>query len=290
MMVKEKKVFKHGMTDKVPYLVSVLLMLFGFIFAHILDGKIAGLLGIDENTAVYDNINTAGCILLSICLMLLFTRWFYPEFEGFFKKDGLKEGFLYATPFFVFWAVWYFIELMIGKVIYNGDAIGGIIAGFNPGFAEEVAFRGLAVTVLLRSINKEHRIFVAPVFVGVLFGGIHFLNLTAGEPPLLVALTACFATVVGVSLGVIYTLSGNIWVVIVAHSLYDAVSFIFPHPQEGPDWSIMVDLVAMIVLTIFYIVVLVRKKDETLALWRRKWNYKEVQSPEPIPGAEDESL
>ncbi|MCR4904257.1 MAG: CPBP family intramembrane metalloprotease [Butyrivibrio sp.] len=274
-MKKEKKVFKHGAVEKVPYLVAFFLMIFGFLFPHILGDRTAEIFGYQEGSAMALYVNTMANILLSMVLLLLFTRWFYPEFKGFFKseKGEFKKAFMLSIPFFAFWIIWYMIQLIAGISYWGGYVAESVVSGFNAGVIEEVAFRALAVTLLLRNIKKESRVIAAPIFVGILFGLMHFLNLTSGQNPVKVCFTAVFAIAVGIILGDIYVLSGNLWMVIIAHGLYDAIVELLPHIEEdGFEWINYIDVAGMVIMAICYVVFLVKKKNETHALWNQKWN------------------
>ncbi len=274
-MKTEKKIFKHYIVDKVPFFVAIILSILGYFLPHILDSTIAGILGpIGENLLSYFVTNIID-ILLSTVLLILFTRWFYPEFSGFFKseKGEFNDAFKLSLPFFIFWIIWFSIELIVGFLKPEGNVVKCILSGLNAGFIEEVAFRGLPVTLLLRNINKKSRVFVAPLFIGICFGAMHLFNLTAGEDPIKVYVTVVFAVAAGIVFGVIYAITGNLWVIILAHAIYDTATFICdPVEMDGFPWSNVVDITIMIVLAIIYIVILTKKKDESYTLWRKKWN------------------
>ncbi len=271
-MKTEKKIFKHVIADKAPFFAAIILLLLGFILPNMVSNAVLDALGIGEGNSLLHVVNSIVSIIVSTCLLLLFTRWFYPEFIGFFKFEPgeFTNALKISVPFFVFWAIWYSVQLITGMLHPDGNALLAIISGFGVGFVEEIAFRGLPVALLLRNINKRSRIFTAPLFIGIIFGAVHLLNFTSGHDPEEVYLTAIFAIAIGIIFGAIYVLSGNLWILILAHSIYDAASFLFI-PNEGFEWTNYFDISVMVVLAVIYIVVLVKKKDDALAIWSKKW-------------------
>ncbi len=149
------------------------------------------------------------------------------------------------------------------------------LSGFPAGVTEEIAFRGLATTTLLRKYRSEKIVWLPGVLVGVLFGAVHFLNITAGEDPIIVLLTVIFAIGGGLVFGAIYTMCGNLWPVIFAHGLYDSVSFSI---LEDPNATIEIGLFAylqigiMTVVGILALITLIKKRRSVSSLWHRKWN------------------
>jgi membrane protease YdiL (CAAX protease family) len=91
-------------------------------------------------------------------------------------------------------------------------------AGFTLliGFVEEVYFRGLMLQAL-----KPRGMWQATVFISLLFGMSHALNLFAGAAPLYTLLQLGYATAFGLAFAALVWVTGLIWPVIVAHALTD---------------------------------------------------------------------
>ena len=81
------------------------------------------------------------------------------------------------------------------------------------------------MTTLQRKFRSEKNIWIPGFLIGILFGLVHLLNITAGEDPVIVLLTSLFAAGAGILFGSVYTSCGNLWPVIIGHGLYDSVSF-----------------------------------------------------------------
>ena len=112
------------------------------------------------------------------------------------------------------------------------------------------------------------------VLVGILFGSVHFTNITAGEDPLIVLLTVIFAIGAGILFGSIYTMCENLWPVIIAHGVYDSVSFSIIEDASAPveiGLFTYLQIGIMFAVGILATVVLWKKRKEASELWNRKW-------------------
>jgi uncharacterized protein len=94
----------------------------------------------------------------------------------------------------------------------------GLLAAL-AGVAEEVLFRGVVQTALYRVLEEPVAILVA----GAIFGLAHFVSSTY----------ALLAALVGVYLGAVFLLSGNLLAPILAHALYDFVALIALDSRYG---------------------------------------------------------
>ena len=92
-----------------------------------------------------------------------------------------------------------------------GASIGGIVLlSFMAGIGEEALFRGVIQTALAGRLPGWTAVGIG----ALLFGAAHWLTLSY----------AVLAGVIGVYLGVVFLLTGNLFVPIVAHALYDVVA------------------------------------------------------------------
>jgi uncharacterized protein len=109
------------------------------------------------------------------------------------------------------------------------DELGPLLAGrsllqlgllaFLAGVAEEVLFRGVMQTALDRALREPIAVLVA----GAIFGLAHFVTSTY----------ALLAALVGVYLGGVFLVSGNLLAPILAHALYDFVALIALDSRHG---------------------------------------------------------
>ena len=78
----------------------------------------------------------------------------------------------------------------------------------------------------------------------------------------------------GIVFGSIYTLCGNLWPVIIAHSVYDSVSFSILEDASAPvEFGLFtyLQIGIMFAVGILATVVLWKKRKEASELWKRKW-------------------
>ena len=93
------------------------------------------------------------------------------------------------------------------------------------GLGEELLFRGVLQTVLAGAVGLG----LAVALTSIVFGLAHFISFTY----------AAYATVVGVYLGVLLIVFGNLLVPVVAHAAYDFLALVylvyFRPPAAGFD-------------------------------------------------------
>lgn len=81
------------------------------------------------------------------------------------------------------------------------------------GMGEELFFRGWLQTLL---VNK-FEVWLGILIVSAIFGLAHYLSLTY----------AIYAGLTGLYLGVIYQISGNLYIVMIMHALYDFIALVY---------------------------------------------------------------
>ena len=260
---------KHSVAEKAPWIIAILAILVGMFGIVLVTSPVSLLVGIMDMstvTVIYDLLS----ILIALILLALYIRWFRPEYEGDFHTRGTGRAWKLLLPFLLFWGIWGLIK---STVISYCDEIGidAVANGFRAGFVEEITYRGIAVSILLRKYHDRHNIWIPSVSVAVLFGLTHLMNLTAGEDLLIVLLTAVFATALGVYLGVVYTLSGNLWLIALVHTAYDIWSFAI-NVDALPDWLGVAEILITAALAVWSLFYLKRHSEEGSRLWSRRWN------------------
>ena len=60
-----------------------------------------------------------------------------------------------SIPLIIFWMVWLSGKAALGFVDHYAPDLEAILKGFRPGVCEETIFRGIAVALLLKKIQKE---------------------------------------------------------------------------------------------------------------------------------------
>ena len=190
-------------------------------------------------------------------------------FSGAFKKGNFLRGILCILPYlgvqlFTMWVVF-------SKMMVNTDAVWqpwyqivyGLFAVFGVGFREECIYRATIQNVLAKKYaNSVKGIWITVMISSIIFGLSHAPNLFFGVAPLAVLIQIVKASAVGLLFGAVYLRSGNIWVLILVHTLTDTVSLaqsIFLQnvtdvdlmSQQSFSWIAVVFELAYIGITIF---------------------------------------
>lgn len=216
-----------------------------------------------------------GVIVISMLMWVLFERWYYPEYDGSMHIKGISRGFRYAAPVILFMIVYRIFKFSVGfEKMYPID-LDSILRGCRPGFNEEIFFRGIAVTILLRKYKNSNKIWFPAVITGVLFGLTHLTNIESLEELKYLSVGIIFATICGILFGVIYTLAGNLWGLIFTHSLYDIFSNIFESTDAMPDAVVFIEVFIFFLFMIGYLYYLHKHRDKAKELWNQKWKVPE---------------
>ena len=129
------------------------------------------------------------------------------------------------------------------------------------GFFEELAFRGCAFMLLLKSRRKSRgKIFLAIFLSSVVFGLIHFVNLFFGASPLSVLLQIGYSALIGALCSMVLLLTRNIWLCVILHATYNFCGGIIESYGSGNQWTlpeiIFTTVIAIIVGVYFLILFL----------------------------------
>ena len=147
------------------------------------------------------------------------------------KKNGfiktLKAGaFLFVLQVFAFITIISYYSTTEG--IRWKDTF-SIIIGFlsivGVGFREELLFRGIIANALANKYwYDKQNIWKATIISGVLFGLAHLSNLFTGANYQSVLVQTVVAAVLGIYLTAVYYRGGNIWALILIHTITDMAS------------------------------------------------------------------
>ena len=101
-----------------------------------------------------------------------------------------------------------FADLSVGQLM---------LLSLAAGIGEELLFRGLVQAGVIAWIGPPNGLFAGLVLASVIFGVCHWLT----------TMYAILATLVGLYLGWLFLISGNLLTPIVAHALYDFVALVY---------------------------------------------------------------
>lgn len=104
-----------------------------------------------------------------------------------------------------------------------------LFQGTFSGLGEEFLFRGLVQSGLNNSLPMQIRLGTVNIGIGtiltaVFFGGLHLLNVWDGEPVAIAVVQASFGCLVGLSLGIGYERTNNLWGAVITHNVANVVN------------------------------------------------------------------
>lgn len=288
---RRKRVRRHRLLNR-PILGTVLLMLWGMMiltsFGNGLD------LVAKEHSAGY--LGGGWTALFALLGLLIHRIHFRGEFNGNIKAKNFGIGMLLILPTMIFVAT-NLLEADM-SALTPGYVLFALLAGMGPGLMEEVTFRGLALSNLMRVWNNERKIPLNVTFTALLFGLVHLGNILAGAGVIVSAVQSVYAFGTGVLFGAVYVRTGNLLPCMVAHTLVDFTAFLNPELAEAG--GVMTDTgfePAMLLLAavgigfavLGYYYLRPAKRAEILELWGEKWKKPEEEPlPEDVPAVEAE--
>lgn len=288
MEKKESKRTMHRFVTRKPVLASVLLSLLGVIFIPAGPLLFKAPLAAAGSLAAFDWIfGLIGLFVFTGIFLLLYKKWFSPEFSGMLNGN-LSEGFFLLLPFAAYWAI-----SLVYTFIFRRDTLafhmsGSIIeTSVIAGVMEEFCFRGLIITTLLRQWRKKDKFLQAAIVSGIVFGLIHALNATAGANPLRTLFQVFDAGFLGVFLAANYMRCGSIVPVMVAHVLHDIVAIGMASDVAengiitgGISFDNIFDSILSLGLCVAGIYMLRSDKiKEIRQVWDKKWTNIEHEEP-----------
>ncbi|SCY57818.1 CPBP family intramembrane glutamic endopeptidase [Butyrivibrio sp. INlla14] len=267
----DRKSRNHSICEKTPYIAVIL----SIIIPSILSG-IGGSIGV----AISENAGNIGVCLFAIIAMLIFWRWFSPEFKGFVKPEApAKDICIVMIPFVVLLVFTVIEPLLFYHSFYFNPSLNAAIMGITAGFGEETMFRLLSLAIVMRYVRKERR-FSAIIILAVIFGLSHAGNLTQGADLVMTASQIFHSTFLAFLLTAIYLGTGSVIFPIFAHGLYDFICFTTDPLVSGEgiltqQYSMGRLLYEFIVVVIIGIIALYLISKNKLAksneIWSVKW-------------------
>ena len=132
------------------------------------------------------------------------------------------------------------VSLAMGDCSFGGS-VGDILffafSCFCVGFFEELAFRGCALMLLLKSRTATKlKIFMAIFWSSVVFGAVHLVNIFTASPGAVI-LQIGYSALIGALCCTVLLETGNIWLCVFTHALYNFAGGVIPTFGEGTIWT-----------------------------------------------------
>lgn len=220
-----------------------------------------------------------GSVLGGFLCLHIHRNWFRDEFDGSLSARNFGMGFLMLLPSLIF------MVLNLMSVSYRELSLTTVLAamcmGAGPGVLEEVAFRGLAGSNMMRVWRDEKKIPVAVTLTAVVFGAVHLLNIFAGAGQAVSIVQTVYAIGAGVLFGAVYFRTGSLLPSMLVHTLVDGTAFLNADlmstggvlMEEGFDpMNLLLIVVGIGFAVLGFWYVRPAKRQEILDLWAKKWN------------------
>ena len=132
------------------------------------------------------------------------------------------------------------VSLAMGDCSFGGS-VGDILlfafSCFCVGFFEELAFRGCALMLLLKSRTATKlKIFMAIFWSSVVFGAVHLVNIFTASPGAVI-LQIGYSALIGGMCSLVLLETKNIWICVFIHALYNFAGGVVPRFGEGMIWT-----------------------------------------------------
>lgn len=288
-MSKEDKVRKHKLSKNkslIPVLLVTLLMIIGYfvlsqsILSFPIGIPVSIIFGIDDTDAVTSLCSCFGGLLM----LFFFYWWFRPEYQ--WKPRNTAFAFKAAAPILLYWFIYYVVlfTAAAGHLTFGLERVtfGSIVFAVSAGICEEMAFREVGISYLKRQLSGNKWNLFILIFTSVIFGVTHLSNVIALSVPLWARMMQVFGTLFfGFFLGALFLRTGNIWVCILTHTVYDILPNIFMSKMDVDFttyiWGWMIVGQALLAIWGLYLI-RKAKQPEIASLWNEKWIINESEA------------
>ena len=280
-MSNEVKVRKHKLSKNkslIPVLLVTLLMIIGYfvlsqtILSFPVGIPVSIIFAIDDTDAVTSICSCFGGLLM----LFFFYWWFRPEYR--WKPRNTAFAFKAAAPILLYWFIYYVVlfTAAAGHLTFGVERVtfGSIVFAFSAGICEEMAFREVGISYLKRQLSGNKWNLFILIFTSVIFGVTHLSNVIALSVPLWARMMQVFGTLFfGFFLGALFLRTGNIWVCILTHTVYDLLPNIFMSKMDVDFttyiWGWMIVGQGMLAIWGLYLI-RKAKQPEIESLWNEK--------------------
>ncbi len=277
-MARVKKAREHKFLDQHTVLGVILLMYFNFVLIEFVIGAASAVIsehaGIDHTAGL-----ATGSIIGSILALILWFCFFSPEYKWKPVSGSWGKSFKLLIPLYIYWVVLFGVFGYCAKGFpFGALSIPTFLTAIMAGAAEEVAFREVGLSYLARQWKDESKIILMAIIPGVAFGLTHVTNLVESRDISTTLLQTLLTLFMGVFLSAVYLRTGNIWPLILCHSLHDVMTFSGGAKLDAlgiqfPDWITAFLCVTEAGLFICGLYMLRKsKRAEIIELWNKRWS------------------
>ena len=268
----EGKKRKHVITDKVPVLLAII---YGIVVLVIT--QIAAFIPtyiVNAFSPVQVSFNPIFVIISAVVALLIFVLWYKPEFAGFIKTSEYKLNLWILLIAYALYLGTSFIQMAVEHSSFKVTLV-AVCTAFGAGVLEEVAFRAYMIPIMMR---KKKDIVAAILVSSIVFSLVHGANALFGADPLRTLLQVAATFFIGIALGAMYLMSGNILIPIAVHFIHDVIALSIQGiaSEDGivagglTLSSVLWDIPALII-GVFALIYVLKNKEDIIKLWEKKW-------------------
>ena len=288
--MNSQKTRQHKFVEKFPVVAAILMAIFWMLLFEIIEVIIN--FGIHMVISGYDvATGPVGLFAGAAITLVLYKWWFRPEFEGMLKGD-LPLGFLLGLIELGYVLISYVPNLIDGSFSIKPLTLTILFVSLTAGINEEVVFRGVIISTLLRQWKDRNLFRQAALVSGIVFGLIHAANIFAGADPLQTLFQVIGSVSVGFIFAAVYLRTGSILPCMFYHALHDIIAIACESNVSENGimsarafwWGDVFNLaMAAVMAAAAFWLLRDAKTEQIREIWNRKWKLAAVPAEAAAP-------
>ena len=284
------KTRQHKFVEKFPVVAAILMAIFWMLLFEIIEVIIN--FGIHMVISGYDvATGPVGLFAGAAITLVLYKWWFRPEFEGMLKGD-LPLGFLLGLIELGYVLISYVPNLIDGSFSIKPLTLTILFVSLTAGIKEEVVFRGVIISTLMRQWKDRNLFRQAALVSGIVFGLIHAANIFAGADPLQTLFQVIGSVSVGFIFAAVYLRTGSILPCMFYHALHDIIAIACESNVSENGimsarafwWGDVFNLaMAAVMAAAAFWLLRDAKTEQIREIWNRKWKLAAVPAEAAAP-------
>ena len=285
-----QKTRQHKFVEKFPVVAAILMAIFWMLLFEIIEVIIN--FGIHMVISGYDvATGPVGLFAGAAITLVLYKWWFRPEFEGMLKGD-LPLGFLLGLIELGYVLISYIPNLIDGSFSIKPLTLTILFVSRTAGIKEEVVFRGVIISTLMRQWKDRNLFRQAALVSGIVFGLIHAANIFAGADPLQTLFQVIGSVSVGFIFAAVYLRTGSILPCMFYHALHDIIAIACESNVSENGimsarafwWGDVFNLaMAAVMAAAAFWLLRDAKTEQIREIWNRKWKLAAVPAEAAAP-------
>lgn len=260
---------KKTLLDR-PYLAASLFMFFSILILF----WICPVLGhfVNENWGIF-----ALPLVVAIVFMLLYKLCFRKSLKSIASFSFLSDRKVVLSV--ILFEVVDVIVTVVGCVRcgFAAPTMVGLIQSLMAGFGEELSYRLLPISIMMRTYKDKNKYLPALIFTSVIFGVYHMTNILSGASLEASVLQTISAAVAGLFFAALYVRTGSIVLPVIIHALHDLFSSVIASqaalvlnftPSAMDYVEVGTTAIIQILLTIW---LLKGHKEDIIKKWQEMW-------------------